>query len=94
VKDNAGDPSRGRCNRVRTPGKKDAPAASRRLNPAHPRLNPARPRLPPNALTSSPQVSELIGRFTEGAADREAPIHALRKALQLITSDCKAAYGR
>lgn len=45
-------------------------------------------------MTRSPQVSELIGRFAEGTAEREAPIHALRKALHLVAADCKAAYVR
>jgi len=40
------------------------------------------------------QVSELIGRFTEGSGERDAPVHALRKALHLIAADCKASYAR
>ncbi|KAI8466517.1 MAG: hypothetical protein J3K34DRAFT_524450 [Monoraphidium minutum] len=39
------------------------------------------------------KVSELISRFTEGSAERVAPVHALRKALHLIVSDCKASYA-
>lgn len=41
-----------------------------------------------------PQVSELIERFAEGNSEREAPVHALKKALQLIASDCHASYAR
>jgi hypothetical protein len=40
------------------------------------------------------QVSELIEKFAEGNADREAPVHALKKALQLVASDCHASYAR
>ena len=43
---------------------------------------------------SHTQVSELIGRFTDGSSERAAPVHALRKALGLIAADCKAAYAR
>lgn len=41
-----------------------------------------------------PQVSELIERFAEGSAEREAPLHALKKALQLVAADCHASYAR
>jgi hypothetical protein len=40
------------------------------------------------------QVSELIERFAEGSAEREAPLHALKKALQLVAADCHASYAR
>jgi len=40
------------------------------------------------------QVSELIEKFAEGNADREAPVHALKKALQLVANDCHASYAR
>lgn len=40
------------------------------------------------------QVSELIERFAEGSAEREAPVHALKKALQLVATDCHASYAR
>lgn len=40
------------------------------------------------------QVSELIERFADGSADREAPVHALKKALQLVATDCHASYAR
>jgi len=40
------------------------------------------------------QVSALIERFAEGSAEREAPLHALKKALQLVATDCHASYAR
>ncbi|KAF8059113.1 STY13 [Scenedesmus sp. PABB004] len=39
------------------------------------------------------KVSELIERFAEGSAEREAPVHALKKALQLVATDCHASYA-
>eukprot|EP00775_Hariotina_reticulata_P001838 gene1838-2170_t len=39
------------------------------------------------------KVSELIEKFAEGNADREAPVHALKKALQLVATDCHASYA-
>ncbi|KIZ00957.1 Serine/threonine-protein kinase ppk16 [Monoraphidium neglectum] len=38
-------------------------------------------------------VSQLLGRFTEGSGERDAPVHALRKALHLIAADCNASYA-
>lgn len=39
------------------------------------------------------KVSELIERFAEGSGEREAPVHALKKALQLVAADCHASYA-
>ncbi|WIA38873.1 hypothetical protein OEZ86_002148 [Tetradesmus obliquus] len=39
------------------------------------------------------KVSQLIERFAEGSAEREAPVHALKKALQLVATDCHASYA-
>ncbi len=76
----------------------DAPPAPTRCAAGPPHPPPPRPALTPHSPPCGPpcmrQVSELIGRFTEGSADRDAPIHALRKALQLIAADCKAQYAR
>ncbi|KIY95610.1 hypothetical protein MNEG_12351 [Monoraphidium neglectum] len=47
----------------------------------------------PKCVSDRARVSELIGRFTEGSGEREAPVHALRKALFLIAADCKASYA-
>lgn len=40
------------------------------------------------------QVSELMQRFAEGDGEKEAPVHALKKALQLVAADCHASYAR
>jgi hypothetical protein len=41
------------------------------------------------------QVSQLIERFADGDGDtKDAPVHALKKALQLIATDCHASYAR
>lgn len=48
----------------------------------------------PAHAVQRPQVSELIERFAEGNAEREAPVHALKKALQLVAADCHASYAR
>jgi hypothetical protein len=47
-----------------------------------------------SVLLNCVQVSELIERFAEGSAEREAPVHALKKALQLVATDCHASYAR
>jgi hypothetical protein len=33
-------------------------------------------------------------RFAEGDGEKEAPVHALKKALQLVAADCHASYAR
>lgn len=40
------------------------------------------------------QVSTLIQKFAEGRSERTTPVQAVRRALNLVTADCRAKYAR